>query len=330
MHEDTAGTGGRGAAAGGDNDGVRPSKDGTPAGQSSSSRAGRASAGREGDPVEHDLATVGTDRVSVPVDPDAVGGGGGGAAGSAAGDVAMPVGEVTPALEPGVTRLTVPDEHPAALHRLVVDELGRRRAPALWLDSRNRASTYALYEVAGEQDRLLEHLQIARAFTAYQHHELVRRAVRRAAPETGLVVAPRVAALYRDDDVPGGDARAMLRSTMATLGELAGACDLSVLVTVGDPGRGEADPGGRLAGIVADAVDQEVTCEATPMGPRFDAPGFEPRGYWRQGYWQTTIPYWAELLGTVPTMPRPRSRAGDPSLAAATGLDATLLEAGVA
>lgn len=219
----------------------------------------------------------------------------------------------TPTLDAGLTLLETPGG--GALHRLVVDELGRRDGRACWVDARNRASTYALYEAAGDRDHLLDDLRIARAFTAYQHHELVRRTVREVDADTDLLVVPRVAALYRDGDVPAGEARAMLRSTLATLAELADACDLAVLVTrpAGGEGRRSATGGDRLTALVDDAVDRTLTCESTPFGLRFDGEGVEQYGYYCRGHWQTTIPYWVDLCGSVPAFDRttPESIAAD-------------------
>lgn len=212
----------------------------------------------------------------------------------------------TPDLSTGVTQLAAPSDAPA-LYRVVADHLAERGGPALWVDARNRASTYALYEAAAV-DSHLRGLRIARAFTAYQHHELVRRTVREASARTTLLVAPELPALYRDDDVPDGEARTLLRSTVATLAELADACDLPVLVT-------DSGPADRLAGVVDDALDRTVTCERTRMGWRFDGPEFATEAYAGRGWWQTTIPYWAELLGTVPAVEAPGLRV--PTLAEA-------------
>ena len=241
----------------------------------------------------------------------------------------------SPTLDPGLTRLRSDDA--SALYRLVVDALARREGDALWVDARNRADSYALYEAAGDRLAPLDDLRVARAFTAYQHHTLVRRAVAAATPETDLVVVPCVDSLYRDDDVPDGQARAMLRSTLAMLSGLAAARDLAVLVTCGGaprrPGAADSaaatttdDDGDRLAGLVADAVDREVRAESTRFGLRFDAPGFESRGYAELGGWQTTIPYWVDCFGSVPAFDRPRPVA--PTLW--TAVDAGRLDRGVA
>jgi hypothetical protein len=225
----------------------------------------------------------------------------------------------SPPLDPGLTRLRA-DDAPAALYRLVVDALARRDGTALWVDARNRADSYALYEAAEDRPTVLDDLRIARAFTAYQHHTLVRNAVAEVTPETDLLVVPRLAALYRDDDVPGGEARALLRSTLATLTELADSADVAVLVTCRETGPDGAttDPSAdtdRLAAMVADAVDHGIRVESTRFGYRFDAPGFETRAYADLQGWQTTIPYWVDLFGSVPAFDR--GRAVSPALHAA-------------
>ncbi|WP_435144468.1 hypothetical protein [Halobaculum sp. P14] len=204
-----------------------------------------------------------------------------------------------PTLDDGVTLLRPPDARSTALHRLVVDALAdadRAGGPAYWVDARNAAVSHALYRLA-PADRALRGLQVARAFTAYQHLELVRTLARRARPGTRLVVAPNVASLYRDGDVPDGEADRLLRAALATLSELGDALDCPVVVSA----TGDDDHADR----VADAADRVVDCERTALGLTYDAPGFDVDGYHRGDHWQTTIPYWVDLCGRLePVDPR--------------------------
>ncbi|QLG26258.1 hypothetical protein HUG10_01305 [Halorarum halophilum] len=195
-----------------------------------------------------------------------------------------------PTLEPGVTVLRPPAPRSTALHRLVADALLGESGPVYWVDARNAANTHALYDAAPSR-RSLAGLMVARAFTAYQHHELVRGLPRNARPGTRLVVVPNAAALYRDGDVPGAEAARLLDASLSVLTELADALDCPVLLTAtGDDERAER---------VVDAADVVVDCERTRLGLTFDAPGFTHSGYYRDGYWQTTVPYWVDLLGRV-------------------------------
>lgn len=195
-----------------------------------------------------------------------------------------------PTLEPGVTVLRPPAPRSRALHRLVADTLLGESGPAYWVDARNAANTHALYDAVPSR-RSLSGLVVARAFTAYQHAELVRSLPRVARPGTRLVVASNVAALYRDGDVADSAATRLLDASLGFLTELGEAFDCPVLLTA----TGEDD----LAERVVDAADAVVDCERTRLGLAFDAPGFAPAGYYHDDYWQTTMPYWVDLLGRV-------------------------------
>lgn len=204
--------------------------------------------------------------------------------------------------EPGVTLLEVPSRRSTVVHRLACDRLadvagGRAAgsgagATAYWIDARNAAATHVLYDCAASP-RILDGLEIARAFTAYQHHTLVREVVRRAGPGTDLVVAPNVADLYRDPDLPEWERTDLLAATLETLSELGRVLECPVVVTAAD-----ADDADRIA---ADAA-VEIECVRTREGLRLDRAdddGTITAGYWHGRYWQTTIPYWVDVCGAV-------------------------------
>ncbi|WP_313691238.1 hypothetical protein [Halorarum halobium] len=195
-----------------------------------------------------------------------------------------------PTLDPGVTVLRPPVPRSPALHRLVADTLLDESGPAYWIDARNAVMTQLLYDHVPAR-RMLAGLMAARAFTAYQHHELVRGLPGTARPGTRLVVVPNAASLYRDGDVPGAEADRLLEASLSVLTELAAAFDCPVLLTTtGEDAHAER---------VVDAADTVVDCERTRLGLAYDAPGFTSSGFHRDGYWQTTIPYWVDLLGRI-------------------------------
>ncbi|WP_256297038.1 hypothetical protein [Haloarchaeobius salinus] len=196
-----------------------------------------------------------------------------------------------PTLDPGLTLLATPDTRSTALHHLVARTLTDGR-PAYWVDARNTATTYALAEVA-RTDRLLDRVHVARAFTAYQHHELVRELVGRVDGRTGLVVCPNLGSLYRDGDVPEQEAADLRAATVAVLADLAGAGDVPVLVTA----RGEARD------AVAAVADRELDCTRTDFGLRYEGESFETTVYPVDGGWQTTVPYWVDRCGAVADRP---------------------------
>ncbi|WP_226005506.1 hypothetical protein [Natrinema salinisoli] len=206
-------------------------------------------------------------------------------------------------LESGITLLNVPSPRSGIVHRLVCDRLAdceRGDGSAYWIDARSAASTHALYDCASSP-RVLEDLRIARAFTAYQHHSLVRAVARRADPSTSLLVAPNVAALYRDDDLAAWEREDLLAASLETLSELGRVLDCPVLVTR----AGGADDAATGSGPVSEYADTAIDCVRTREGLRLEPAGEEAdaasatAGYWHGSQWQTTIPYWVELCGAV-------------------------------
>ncbi|WP_436924713.1 hypothetical protein [Halosimplex amylolyticum] len=205
-----------------------------------------------------------------------------------------------PILDPGLTLLRCPGPRSTAIHRLALATLTDTAGVAYWVDARNVASTYTLYDLA-DSPRRLRRLRIARAFTAYQHHALGRRVVERVDGRTSLLVAPNVASLYRDDDVPRYQRERLLDSTVRTFAALADAREIPTLLSV---------PAEREPGPAAEHADRVIRCEETKMGHRFEGPGVETTVYWDEGYWQTTIPYWVDLLGVAA---EPSGPAVDPT-----------------
>ncbi len=202
-----------------------------------------------------------------------------------------------PSLATGLTHLQVPHPRSTALHQVVVSELRERDGPVRWLDARNEACSYVLYELAPHH-RLLDPVRVARAFTAYQHHTLVKRLVRQTTGRTALLVAPNVASLYEDDDVPAHEREALLEAALAMLREVGETHDVPVLVTAA-----AAEPDTRET--VAAAAEQVVTAERTRMGLRFAGDAEATTVYVEDDYWQTTIPYWVDLFGVADAVDRP-------------------------
>jgi hypothetical protein len=215
-----------------------------------------------------------------------------------------------PDLEPGITVVRTPGPRSTVLHRLALQTIRQTDGAAYWLDARNTASTYALYEFADDQ-RLLRGIRLARAFTAYQHFTLVEGLINTVTPRTGCVVLPNAPALYRDDDVPEHEATALFDAVVTALSEVATVYDIPVLVT-------DAGPRDDLTESVAATADVRYRAEATDLGYRVVGEAFETTVYWDETGWQTTIPYWVELFGTVeervqaerPTSATPGMRGG--------------------
>ena len=195
--------------------------------------------------------------------------------------------DAIPELDPGVTVLEQRYRHSSAFHQLALGELARRDGRVYWLDARNNASTKALYDFV-DHPHQLDSLRVARAFTAYQYHALVRTLARSISPKTALVISPVPEDLFRDDDVPEPEDHAFLEAAVRILREIATVYEIPVfLSTARDDELGQ---------IVADAADRKLSVEETEMGYRYEGENYQTKLYWGDHWIQTTIPYWLDVL----------------------------------
>lgn len=194
-----------------------------------------------------------------------------------------------PSLEPGISLLDIPSRDLAPLHSLVLDHLLVAGGTALWIDARNHGPSQLLATLA-PSPRVLDRIQIARGFTAFQHAALVEHARDHLDADTGLIVAPALDSQYRDDDVRGVEPRTMLLRTVARLARYAREFDVPVLVT-----RTAED---HLSAPIAASAHRTLGVERTQFGPRFMGEDFETLVYPGPGnrHVQTTLAFWERVL----------------------------------
>jgi hypothetical protein len=231
------------------------------------------------------------------------------------------------------------------LQSLVLDHLLTVDGPAFWVDADGHATTTTLARIAPSQ-RLLDHIHVARGFTASQHYGAVRdlpaavnRSLRAAAarPGTGqhrtatddapatpsLIVAPAVDAQYRADDTLGeADAETLQARTLAALATYADGYDVPVLVT-----RSDQDA---FTEPIATAADNYLACEQTRLGPRFVGDEFETLVYPVEdgAYYQTTFAYWWQILAARATQAGVEPTTTAPSMAGTDGVGSGVMTDG--
>ena len=236
-----------------------------------------------------------------------------------------------PSLEADVTLLDIDGGRGVpVLQSLVLDHLLMHDGPAFWVDANGYATTTGLARLTPSH-RLLDRINVARGFTAYQHYgavcalrTAVNQSIQQSTADTGtdgrqstgrdgnsspltpsLVVVPAIDAQYRTDDTLGQrQAKTLQARTLARLVTYADGYDVPVLVT-----RSTADA---FTAPVETAADQQLACERTRMGPRFVGDEFETLVYPVDDgtQYQTTLAYWRQLLaaratraGVEPTAP---------------------------
>lgn len=184
--------------------------------------------------------------------------------------------------------LDIDDSVTGPLQALVFDHLLLNDGTAYWVDAAGHARTDTLACLA-PSTRILDRIQVARGFTAYQHAALIDRAAERLTSETALVVAPAIDAMYRDDDSHGINTKRLLQDAVSTLTNRCRAFDTPLVVTCH---RRDA-----LTAPIARQVDETIRCETTRFGPRFIGDGFETLVYpLGDGFVQTTLAFWEHVL----------------------------------
>jgi hypothetical protein len=208
-------------------------------------------------------------------------------------------GRVSPAdlpeLDAEVTLLEAEDtDVRPPLHALTINEVllsgASGESTATWVDTGRHAQTTSLHDLA-PAPRVLDRIHVARGFTAFQHHALIREAVDRIDATTVAVVAPAVDAIYRESDLSRERARQFLLRTVAHLARVARRYNIPVIVS-----RARDDD---LGSIVAEAASDTLTYRETRCGPRFEGSNHETLVYdVGDGWVQTTLAYWRQVLET--------------------------------
>lgn len=193
-----------------------------------------------------------------------------------------------PALEPGLTLLTVDTDVRHAIHALAVDHILTSTGDACWIDPGTHAQTDPLVDLAPSR-HILTRIHVARGFTPFQHLDLLRSLPGLCSPTTELVVVPLFDRYYRDETLLADEGREMLLSGLASLVSVGRNHEIPVLVT-----RASTD---EFSEPIVTAATNTITCEATQFGPRFRGAKTETLVYPTAGQWvQTTLGYWAEIL----------------------------------
>jgi hypothetical protein len=190
------------------------------------------------------------------------------------------------------------DETPTGpLQALVLDHLLLNDGPAYWVDAAGHARSDTLARIA-PSTRILDRIQVARGFTAYQHAALLDRVTKLITADTALVVVPAVDAMYRDDDIQGVDAEELLQTAVSALTNRCRESKTPVVLTCHRQDT--------LSAPIARSVDETIRCETTQFGPRFVGDQFETLVYpLEDGSVQTTLAFWKHVLTQRATVTSP-------------------------
>lgn len=220
-----------------------------------------------------------------------------------------------PQLTADVTLVEVDKQTISPVQALVLDQLLLSDTTARWIDVFDHIQTQSLSKLA-PSGRILDRLQVARAFTPFQHFALVEDLAAEIASgrETPLVVAPALDGLYRDPDgrLSPQQASTLLVRAVAKLAGIARRHDVPVVLT-----RTRDD---EFSAPIARAADSVIEVTDTKYGPRFTSDEFETLVYpVGNGMVQTTLAFWQRVLEARQPIHAVDSNGHEPTMEVAHG-----------
>ncbi len=166
---------------------------------------------------------------------------------------------------------------------LVSAELEGRNATAVWIDSKNESSTYALNSFGSPT--IMGKVQIGRAFTPFQHHRLIHQLEEFVQENTELLVLPNIDFLYLDGQIKEWEAKDLFQEAWQRIMKAKEEYDLKILISL-------ASKSSSLSTTVIGDSDNKIQVETTQEGWKYNSEDFEQYAYRDGSEVQTTVPYW--------------------------------------
>lgn len=193
--------------------------------------------------------------------------------------------EAYPQLQQGINLLKTPEQE--VVQALIAAEINKTGGKALWIDSKNTASTYTLNKYGNPQ--ILNKVKITRVFTPFQHFNAFQNLEKHVSKEISLVCITGATTLYRKET--GGlnteEAEELFKEAWNRLNKLKKKYSFKILVTLPRPVTVLGYP------VIAD-TDKEIKVEETSQGLKFKSKGYEQLAYSQKSSLQTTWNYWED------------------------------------
>lgn len=197
-------------------------------------------------------------------------------------------GHRIPSLDTGITHVNTDTHTTEVIQSLVLNHLITYAGTARWVDAGGHARTDTMHRLA-PNPRLLDKIQVARAFTPHQHFALVEQLTESVDGETTILVLPAINTFYAGDEVMTGEGEEMLHETLQTLHNIVDEHGIPALITTETCGEA-------LSYVAETYAARTVSCTMTEHGPHFASDTFETLVYPGNGYVQTTIPLFQAML----------------------------------
>jgi len=162
---------------------------------------------------------------------------------------------------------------------LIIRKASNSTKQVLWIDSTNKASTYAL-----KSEELMQRVYISRAFTAFQHFKAVKQALKHINEDTELLIIPEFTYLYLNSGMSEEETENLFTESWNLVKKTVEEHGLKVLVS--------KTSNTYIDSILEIEADKTIKVQKTNTGDRFYTDKFDTLYYPDSNGFQTTIPFW--------------------------------------
>jgi len=195
--------------------------------------------------------------------------------------------EKVPDIEKGITRIECEPDTP--IFQAILGKNLSLTGKALWIDSGNTSSTYALTSQGDEN--ILQRVRIGRAFTEFQHHHLVNRIEEFLNPETEYLVLPNIDQQYKKSNASSKEVKDLFRDVLSKiLSVKRDKSEIKIIYSFA------SDDGSAINMELRKRTENVIQIEENSHGLENSLTQEEKMFYRIQGGIQTTMPFWTKSV----------------------------------
>ena len=195
--------------------------------------------------------------------------------------------EKVPEIDSGITRIECDADTP--IFQAILGKNLSLTGKALWIDSGNTSSTYALASQGDEN--ILQRVRIGRAFTEFQHHHLINRIEEFLTPETNYLVIPNIDQQYKKSGASSKEVKDLFGDVLSKiLAVKRDRAEIKIIYSFA------SDDGSAINMELRNMTENVVRIEENSHGLENSSNKREKMFYQAQGAIQTTMPFWTKSV----------------------------------
>lgn len=189
-----------------------------------------------------------------------------------------------PEPEVGVNRIQMNGDVP--IFQLILGQhISNTDEKAIWVDSGNEASTYALSSAGNPE--LLDRVEIGRAFTAFQHYHIVNRIEQFLDSKTKYLILPNIDQQYKTGNISEKEMKDLFSTLVDKIEAIRDERpEIKILYSLFDTRPHEINT------VLEGLTENKIEIKKNSQGLRINSNSNRQLVYNNKGFVQTTISFW--------------------------------------